>query len=164
MFLAIGFVLPFFTAQIREIGNTLLPMHIPVMLCGLICGPVCGFVVGLILPVLRASVFSMPPLYPNSIWMSLELATYGCVIGLLYMRSKTYKPVYLYFCLIVSMISGRIVWGIAKAVLMGMGENSFTAKAFITGGFIDAIPGIILQLILIPYIMSTLKKYKNRCE
>ena len=38
MFLAIGLVLPFFTGQIPQIGNMLLPMHIPVLLCGLICG------------------------------------------------------------------------------------------------------------------------------
>ncbi len=36
MFVAIGIVLPFFTGQIQLIGNMLLPMHIPVMLCGLI--------------------------------------------------------------------------------------------------------------------------------
>ena len=38
MFLAIGLVLPFFTGQIKEIGNMLLPMHLPVFLCALICG------------------------------------------------------------------------------------------------------------------------------
>ena len=43
MFLSIGFVLPMFTSQIKEIGDTLLPMHIPVMLCGLICGKRYGF-------------------------------------------------------------------------------------------------------------------------
>ncbi|MDE7019870.1 MAG: hypothetical protein K2P23_03060, partial [Lachnospiraceae bacterium] len=37
MFMAIGIVLPFFTGQIPRIGNMLLPMHIPVFLCGLIC-------------------------------------------------------------------------------------------------------------------------------
>ena len=38
LFLAIGVVLPFFTSQIKEIGDTLLPMHIPALLCGFIYG------------------------------------------------------------------------------------------------------------------------------
>ena len=33
VFLALGLILPFFTGQIPEIGNKLLPMHIPVLLC-----------------------------------------------------------------------------------------------------------------------------------
>ena len=56
------------------------------------------------------------------------------------------------------MLSGRIVWGIAKTILMGIGSKSFTFALFITGGFIDALPGIILQLILIPLIMKIIIK------
>lgn len=48
MFLALGLVLPFATAQIQQIGNMLLPMHIPVLLCGLICGWQYGGLVGFI--------------------------------------------------------------------------------------------------------------------
>ena len=164
IFISIGLVLPLFTAQIKEIGDTLLPMHIPVMLCGLICGPQYGLAVGLVLPVLRAVLFSMPPLYPNSIWMSFELAAYGFVIGLLYLRSKEKSTKYLYFCLITAMISGRIVWGIAKIILLGIGGKMFTLRAFVAGGLLDAIPGIILQLILIPSIMSVINRTKKRLD
>ncbi len=149
-------ILPLFTSQIKEIGDSLLPMHIPVMLCGLICGEGYGFAVGLLLPFLRSSVFSMPPVYPNAVWMSLELATYGFVIGLLYRKSRSRRLGHLYLCLIASMISGRVVWGVAKAILLGLGDKPFTSEAFIVGGFIDAIPGIILQLILIPAIMGVI--------
>lgn len=38
LLLAIGLVLPFLTGQIPEIGSALLPMHIPVLICGFICG------------------------------------------------------------------------------------------------------------------------------
>jgi len=61
MFLALGMVLPFFVGQIKEIGDSLLPMHLVVMLCGLICGWKYGAVVGLILPPLRGLCFGMPP-------------------------------------------------------------------------------------------------------
>ncbi len=161
MFLAIGIVLPLFTMQIKEIGDTLLPMHIPVMLCGLICGPVCGMLAGFILPFLRSAIFSMPPLYPAAVWMAFELATYGFVIGVLYMKRKKHSIGYLYFCLITSMISGRIVWGIAKAILLGLGGKAFTFQAFIAGGLLDAIPGIVLQLILIPVIMNVVNRTKK---
>lgn len=161
LFLALGMVLPLLTAQIKEIGDTLLPMHIPVMLCGLLCGPLCGLGVGLLLPFMRSLVFSMPPMYPNAVWMSLELATYGLVIGLLYIRSRKNSTLYLYFCLIVAMLSGRVVWGIAKSILLGVGGKPFTFTAFITGGFVDAVPGIVLQLVLIPLIMNVILKVKQ---
>lgn len=154
LFLAIGIILPFFTAQIKEIGDTLLPMHIPVLLCGLMCGWKYGLTVGFMLPILRSVMFSMPPLYPNSIWMAFELAAYGFFIGLLYSLSKNKSLKYIYFCLISSMILGRIVWGIVKAVLLGAAGKSFTFIAFLTGGFVDSLLGIILQLILIPLILK----------
>jgi len=158
MFLSIGMILPFFTSQIKEIGDSLLPMHIPVMLCGLVCGPLSGLMVGLVLPVLRSLLFSMPPLYPASVWMACELGTYGFVIGLLYSFRGNKKIWYLYLSLIVSMLSGRIVWGIVKTLLLGIGGKAFGFEAFLIGGFIDAIPGIILQLVLIPLIMSLIKE------
>ena len=38
LFLALCLVLPMLTGQIPQIGSMLLPMHIPVLLCGLVCG------------------------------------------------------------------------------------------------------------------------------
>lgn len=158
LFLSIGFVLPLLTSQIKEIGDTLLPMHIPVMLCGVICGAYYGFSVGLILPFLRSIIFSMPPMYPNALWMALELATYGLVIGVLYTHLKSGGLKRIYISLLSAMLAGRIVWGIAKVILLGLNGKAFTFAAFITGGFIDALPGIILQLILIPLILKVINK------
>ena len=161
LFLSLGMILPFLTAQVKEFGDTLLPMHLPIFLCGLICGAECGMVTGLMLPVLRSFVFGMPPLYPNAMWMALELATYGLVVGILYQRKKNPSNKYLCFCLLISMISGRIVWGIAKAVLLGLHNKQFTLQAFLVGGFVDAIPGIVLQFILIPSILKAIN-YKRK--
>ena len=160
MFLALGLVLPFLTGQIKEIGNMLLPMHIPVLLCGLICGWQYGLIVGLIVPVLRSFLFSMPVLYPTAVSMAFELATYGFVVGFLYNRSKWHCIISLYRSMLISMVAGRLVWGIVQALLLGIGGNAFTLKAFIAGAFLNAIPGIILQLILIPAIMVSLRKAK----
>ena len=154
VFLAIGMVLPFFTGQIKEIGDTLLPMHIPVMLCSFICGARCGFLVGLILPFLRAFTVGMPPIYPNAVWMAAELAAYGFTAGFLYLNFYKKRLWWLYSSLIISMIGGRVVWGITKAVLLGLGGKMFTLQAFVIGGIIDSLPGIILQLVLVPAIIK----------
>lgn len=156
MFLAIGLVLPFFTGQIQQIGNMLLPMHIPVMLCGLICGWQYGALVGVILPLLRSVLFSMPPLYPTAISMAVELCVYGLAIGFIFGLFKKQSLLSVYIALIIAMILGRITWGGCQTVLLSMQGNAFTAQAFLAGAVLNAIPGIILQLLLIPAIMSTL--------
>lgn len=158
MFLAIGLILPMFTGQIPQIGNMLLPMHIPVLLCGLICGWRYGLAVGFFTPLLRTAVFGMPILYPMAIAMAFELMTYGFVIGFLYEKSPWKCMVALYRSMITAMLSGRMVWGIVELLLLGVGKNGFTMQAFLAGAFFNAIPGILLQLILIPSIMLMLNR------
>lgn len=158
MFIALGMVLPFLTGQIQQIGNMLLPMHLPVFLCGLICGWQYGAVVGFVLPFLRSVTFGMPPLFPTATAMAFELATYGLVAGLLYKRSRWQCVVALYRSLIAAMLAGRIVWGAVEIVLLGLSGSSFTWQMFITGALLNAIPGIVVQLILIPAIMVALNR------
>lgn len=158
MFMAVGLVLPFLTGQIKQIGSMLLPMHIPVFLCGLICGWQYGLIVGFILPILRSMLFGMPILFPTGIAMAFELATYGAVIGWLYSHSRWQCVIALYRCMIATMLAGRLVWGVVQILLLGMNGNGFTWQMFITGALLNAIPGIILQLILIPAIMVALNR------
>jgi len=158
LFMSIGMVLPFFTGQIREIGKMLLPMHIPVFLCAFICGWRYGTAVGLVLPLLRSIVFGMPIFYPNAIGMAVELATYGLVAGLIYGMQKKHNVWAVYGAMLPAMIVGRIMWGIAQIVLLGIGGNTFSVQMFIAGALLNAIPGIILQLILVPAIMLILHK------
>jgi thiamine transporter ThiT len=158
MLFCIGLVLPFFTGQIPKIGNLLLPMHIPVFLCGLMCNWKYGGAVGFLLPLIRSFIFGMPILYPTAVAMAFELAAYGLIIGLIYERSSWQSVKALYTYLIISMLGGRIVWGIAQTILLGFTKNSFTLALFITNGFINAIPGIIIQLIIIPSVMVATKR------
>lgn len=157
LFLTLGLILPFITGQIPQIGNMLLPMHIPVLLCGFICGWKYGLVVGFILPLLRSFLFTMPPMFPIAISMAFELATYGLVSGMLYqlLSNNRFR---IFFSLIGAMIDGRIVWGIVSYFLFGISSSQFTLEMFIAGAFINAIPGIIIQLILIPIIVSALER------
>ncbi|MBE6777779.1 MAG: ECF transporter S component [Ruminococcaceae bacterium] len=161
LFLAVGLVLPLLTAQVKEIGDSLLPMHLPVMLCGLLCGAAYGTAVGAMLPFLRSVIFGMPPLYPNALWMALELATYGLVIGLVYAALGRRRLLHVYVSLLTAMLVGRLVWGASKALLLGLSDKGFTLQAFIAGGFVDALPGIVLQLILIPLLMTLLRKWRS---
>ena len=156
MFLALGLVLPFFTGQIREIGNKLLPMHIPVLLCGFLCGPQYGLLVGFITPLLRSLLFSMPPL-PRAIGMAFELATYGAVTGLLYRKLPKSKA-RIYISLLIAMVAGRLVWGIVSILIYGIEGSAFTWQMFAGGAFLNAIPGIVVQIILIPVLMLALEK------
>jgi riboflavin transporter FmnP len=155
--LALCLVLPFLTGQIPEIGSMLSPMHIPVLLCGFICGPAWAAVVGAIAPLLRFMLFGMPPLFPVGVAMCVELATYGAVSGVLY-RLLARKPINVYVSLIAAMLAGRIVWGVVRVVLSGVSGAAFTWAAFMAGAFTQAIPGIILHIVLIPLIVLALQK------
>ncbi len=158
MFLALGLVLPFFTGQIPQIGSMLLPMHIPVFLCGLICGWQYGAAVGFIVPLLRSVLFGMPPLFPTALSMAFELMTYGLVVGLLYSISRWQCIRALYRCLLLAMLAGRVVWGVVQAVLLGLSGNALTMQVFMASAFLNAIPGIVVQLILIPVVMVALNR------
>lgn len=158
MFLAVALLLPLLIGQIPQFGNMLCPMHIPVLLCGFFCGPWYGLIIGFIAPILRGILFGIPVLMPNGVAMSFELATYGIVSGLMYGLLPKKKP-YIYVSLISAMIAGRIVWGVVRVILLGIGKYEFGWAAFVSGAFITAIPGIILHIVLIPILVISLRKY-----
>ena len=157
MMMALGLVLPFLTGQIPEVGSMMLPMHLPVLLCGLICGWQYGGVVGFVLPLFRYMLFGMPPM-PVGIAMAFELAAYGAVVGYLYSHARWQCVVSLYRCLIAAMIAGRLVWAAARVVMTGVAGVPFTWELFLSGALLTAIPGIILQLIVIPAVMVALNR------
>ena len=157
LFMAFGIVLPFFTGQIKQVGNMLLPMHIPVLLCGFICGWQYGLAVGLVTPLLRSVMFGMPPIMPTATGMAVELAVYGVVTGILYAKLPKKIP-YIYVSLLGAMAAGRAVWGIVSIALYGIAGSVFSVQIFLSGALFNAIPGIILQLVLIPVIIIALKR------
>ena len=156
VFLAIGLIFPFFTGQIQDIGNKLLPMHIPILLCGVVCGWKYGLLVGFVTPLLRSLLFTMPS-FPKAIGMAFELAAYGAVIGVLYYKLHKSK-LRIYISLVSAMFAGRVVWGIANLIIYGLQHSTFTWQLFIGGALLNAIPGIVLQLILIPILLLTIEK------
>ena len=155
--LALCLLLPFLTGQIPQIGNALCPMHLPVLLAGYICGPWWAAAVGYVAPLLRFALFGMPPIFPMGVAMAFELAAYGLVSGLLYRKLPKSRG-NIYLSLLIAMALGRVVWGLVRVVLSGVAGEAFTWAAFMAGAFTTAIPGILLQLLLIPIIVMALEK------
>ena len=157
LFLAVAMVLPFITGQIPEIGSMLCPMHIPALLCGFICGCPWGLAVGFVAPRLRSVLFGFPPMFPGAVAMAFELAVYGGMAGTLWKKLPRKRGV-TYAVLLISMIAGRIVWGIARVILAGLSGSTFIWALFLAGAVTNAIPGIILQIVLIPVLVNVMER------
>lgn len=161
MFLAFAFVLPFFTGHIPEIGNMLSPMHLPVMLCGFICGGPWGLLVGFTAPLLRSFIVGAPTLFPRAVAMAFELATYGLVSGVLY-RILPKKKICIYASLLIAMAAGRLVWGAVQLACVGFDPEKFSLAAFWAGAVANSVPGIIIQIILVPLFVMAADRIKKR--
>lgn len=157
--LALCMVLPSLTGHIPEIGSALSPMHIPVLLAGFLCGPWWAMAVGAVAPLLSFALFGKPPIFPTGVAMCFELAAYGLVSGALYARLPK-KTSNIYVSLIAAMLLGRVAWGVVRAVLSGVSGSAFTWAAFLSGAFFNAIPGIVVHILLIPVIVMALRKAK----
>ena len=153
--IALCVVLPMAFHVIPNAGSVMLPMHIPVLLCGLVCGWQYGLLCGILGPMVSSLVTGMPPaaILPG---MMVECGMYGCVGGLLMERIRT-GSLYadLYLSLPIAMLAGRVISGIVKALILTPGM-SFTAWA--TASFVTALPGISIQLILLPTLIVALTR------
>lgn len=160
LFLALAYVMPFLTGQIPEVGAMLCPMHLPVLLCGFICGWPWGLAVGFVAPLMRSVLTGgFPPMFPTAVCMAFELAAYGAVAGWMHRILPRKKP-YIYISLLTAMVVGRLIWGAAMLLCVGMKGGSFTLAAFTAGAFTNAIPGIIAQIVLIPVLVMILDNPK----
>lgn len=154
--IALCVILPQAFHAIPNAGAIYLPMHIPVLLCGIICNWQFGLFCGIAGPLLSSLFTGMPPaaVLPA---MMVECAVYGLTTGIL-MKLVSTKKIYadLYISLIGAMLTGRIIAGAAKALIFAKGE--ITIAAWAASSFVTALPGIIIQLILIPAVIFALIK------
>ncbi|MEG1474941.1 MAG: ECF transporter S component [Longicatena sp.] len=156
-FLALGLILPFAFHSIGPSGGAFfLPMHIPVLLCGFICGPSYGALVGVITPLLSSAITGMPVLMPTGIAMMLELMTYGFLSGLLIQKKNVYVS------LLFTMFVGRMVSGLANLVLLSYLGKAYTLTIFLSAAFVSALPGNILQILIIPLLLNVVKKIEHK--
>lgn len=156
LLLALALFLPFLTGQIPEIGRMLSPLHIPAMLAGFVLPLPWAVPLAFAMPLVRSLIFSSPPMLPMAITMAFELATYALVISILAKRlAKSFTGIIL--TLIAAMVVGRLVYAIAFYIVMLAMGNPFNLQAVITGLTVEGLPGIIVQLVLIPPIVLALR-------
>ena len=153
--LAIGFIIPNAFHGVGIPGNIFLPMHISVFLGGLLLSPYLALVLGMITPILSSLITGMPPLFPMAIIMVFELGAYGFISSILYRKMKMPSIV----SLIISMIGGRIVAGLVVFLLATFFSVNLEPIAFIVGGIVTGLPGIVIQLVLVPSLIYGIVRY-----
>lgn len=161
LFLALAYTLPFLTGQIQQIGKMLCPMHFPVIICGFVCGPLWGLVVGFLAPLLRSLTLGMPVFYPSAVCMAFELAAYGVFAALMF-KLLPKNRVSVYIDLLAAMILGRLVWGGVMYLCMGIAGTEFGINAFLAGVLLNSLPGIVLQILIIPPLVMALCGIKKK--
>lgn len=160
LLIAIGVILPqVFHVFGQAAGQTMLPMHIPVMLAGLLLGPIFGGLIGFIVPILSSLITGMPPV-PMVYFMIFELAAYGIASGIFNKKVKINSKLNIYIVLILTMLCGRMVYGLTLVAAVNiLGFNvPFGNFASFFGGIVTGLPGVAIQLVFIPPIIYALKK------
>ena len=153
LFVSLGILFPIFFHQLGLAGRIFSPMHYPVFFAGILVGPVSGAVAGILSPILSFFLTGMPPPYAVPL-MALELPVYGVSIGLFYRRLKI--PILI--SLVLSMIAGRIAFALGIFVIGAFVNLPISFISFLEASFITGLPGILLQLILIPVLNFRFRK------
>ena len=157
-FIAIAVLLPSVFHLFPGSGAIFLPMHIPVFLCGFICNPYYGAVCGIVSPVLSHLLTGMPAAaaLPGMIF---ELTAYGALSGLFFRFFKKFRLIIrIYASLLPTMLCGRVIYGLLNGFIFLSGK--YTLSIWVAAAFVTALPGIVIQLSLIPSILLLLKKGK----
>jgi len=159
LYLALAVLLPIGFHAFGLAGRIFLPMHVPVLLAGFLVGGFPALIVGLLAPGLSFLLTGMPPTYAVPL-MSLELPIYGVMAALCYRRLK----LNLYVALLVSMVLGRLAFGFGLFVLARFMELPYTASIFFSSGgaIVAGLPGIVIQLAIVPVIVTAVKRYHHR--
>ena len=128
-------------------GVAFSPMHLPVILVGFLAGPYAGALSGLLGPVAAHYMSGMP----NAVqlpFMMVELMGYGLSAGLLrYIRLPLVAKT------LVALIAGRVFRMIACIIAFYLLGNEKMLPFSIWTSIPRVLPGIVLQLVLIPLIV-----------
>lgn len=155
LLLALGFILPMVFHVTGLGGKVLLPMHIPVLIGGFLLPPQLAIILGISTPLLSSLLTGMPELFPMGLIMMFELGAYGLATSIFYRKKKLPMLV----SLVLSMIIGRLVAGLAVFVIASMFEIPFKPVGFVVTSVTTGLPGLIIQIILIPSLIYFIEKY-----
>lgn len=153
LFVAFGLILPQIFHFFGGTGPMFLPMHIPVLLAGFYLGAPFGLLVGLATPVLSSLATGMPAL-PILYFMIFELMTYGFLAGYFFKTRKLNA----WISLILAMIGGRMILSSAVYGLQILLGLKLSPMAYITSALTSGVPGMVIQLLVIPIIIKATEK------
>lgn len=143
----------------KPLGNSFLPMHLPVLLGGYLLSPIAAAICGMLSPVLSFLLTGMPPM-PRLLFMIFELGAYGLFTSLF--ARKCRLPVFL--SLPLSMAAGRAVYFFSAVFALHILHLEISGMPSAAAALISAvttgIPGIILQIIAVPALLAALHKAK----
>ena len=156
LLLAAGILLPMITHSFAA-GTVLLPMHLPVLLCGFLCGPLYGLLCGVLVPVLNCVLTGMPVAYPMLPIVTCELCVYGFLSGVLYKKTPLgHIKGGLYLALVLTMVCGRAAYGGAWAALFFL--NPAMKAPTVLAAVVAGLPGIAAQLVLVPPVVLAVNR------
>ena len=158
MLLASGILLPMAFHVFGMTGPIFLPMHIPVLIGGILLTPNLALILGILTPIISGMLTGMPVMFPMAIIMAIELGVYGLTASLASRKLKLSAIP----ALILSMIAGRIAAGLTVAALIQLFGIKMNAVSYVKGAIVTGIPGIIIQIIIIPAIIFAVKTYYKK--
>jgi hypothetical protein len=153
--IALGITLPMAFHAVG-LGPTFLPMHLPVLMAALLVDPAVACLVGMVTPLLSALLTGMPALMPPIAQaMVIELGLYGLLGSLIHQRLGQD----LYVSLIGAMLGGRVAYGLLGATILPLiGLRAVPLLYPVTAGLVASLPGILIQLAIVPVIVRGLQK------
>lgn len=126
------------------LGSAFLPMHLPIIFVGLVAGPAAGAIAGAAAPLVSFALSGMPMLAMLPL-MVAELCVYGLVAGLL--RDIKLPAI---AKVLIAQVAGRVAYSLAVAIaVLAFGRDMSIASIW-TSSLVAGLPGIALQLALLP--------------
>ncbi|MBP1745325.1 MAG: transporter component [Firmicutes bacterium] len=155
LLLASGVILPMVFHVFGMTGPIFLPMHIPVLIAGFLLSPQLALIVGILTPLLSSIFTGMPVMFPIAVIMAFELGVYALAASIA-VRKLNLSTVP---SLLIAMLSGRFAAGISVALLVQLFGIKMNALIYLKGAVITGIPGILLQLVMVPILVIAIRKY-----
>lgn len=154
LLLVLGLIIPYIFHSSGIAGNIFLPMHVPVLIGGFLLPPQFALLLGILTPIINSLITGMPG-FPIVLIMIFELGTYGLLASVFYLKLRLPSV----FALILSMIGGRIMAGLVVFILAIFFAIPLEPITYVIGAITTGIPGIVIQLILIPILIHGIVRY-----
>ena len=134
-----------------KLGQIFLPMYIPVIILGFYRGPVVGAVTGLLAPLVSFAITGMPTeaLLP---YITIELITTGLLAGVI-CEVKMHATLR-----ILSVQVGAKAVRLLTFLTVSLAKTGTVTLSQLFAGILTSIPGIVLQLVLLTYLLMNKEK------